>query len=199
MTNRSALRTPEGAAADIDERIRLLERRLARLGVPGYSVPPGLVFAWALDVPPDGALVCDGSDVSRVTYAGLFASIGTTYGVGDGSTTFGLPDYSGRVLVGLDDTQIEFDTIGEESGEKTHTLTTAEMPAHNHPVRTADNNYRVASAGSTAAGGAGGDMRRNTTTPDELITTNTGGGGAHNNLQPGTVVLWCITTQPLGG
>jgi microcystin-dependent protein len=114
----------------------------------------------------------------------LFTRIGTTYGVGDNSTTFNLPNLKGRVPVGLDSTQTEFDALGETGGAKTHTLTSAEIPSHNHNVRTADNLYTVSADGSTAAGGAGGDYRRNAGSTDILTTAVTGGGGAHNNLQP---------------
>lgn len=66
------------------------------------SVPSGAVVALATDTVPTGFFECDGAAVSRTTYAGLFASIGTSYGVGDGSTTFNLPDYRGEFLRGFD-------------------------------------------------------------------------------------------------
>lgn len=65
-------------------------------------VPPGVVFPYAGPIPPTGWLLADGSAVSRTTYARLFAAIGTTYGVGDGTTTFNLPDLRGEFLRGLD-------------------------------------------------------------------------------------------------
>ncbi|MGS2725955.1 phage tail protein [Psychroserpens sp. BH13MA-6] len=66
------------------------------------GVPIGAVFAFPSATLPMGYLSCDGSAVSRTTYAELFAVIGTTYGNGDGSTTFNLPDYRGEFLRGLD-------------------------------------------------------------------------------------------------
>jgi microcystin-dependent protein len=72
---------------------------------------------------PTGWLLCDGTAVSRTTYSDLFAITSTTYGVGDGSTTFNLPNLKGRVPVGLDTSQTEFDVLGETGGAKTHTLT----------------------------------------------------------------------------
>ncbi len=63
-------------------------------------LPAGFVAAWPGNTPPDGWLVCNGSAVSRTTYADLFAAIGTTFGAGDGSTTFKLPDYQGDFLRG---------------------------------------------------------------------------------------------------
>lgn len=92
----------------------------------------GLVTMFAGASSPAGWLLCDGSTVSRTSYAKLFSLIGTTYGAGDGSTTFNLPNLKGRVPVGRDTTQAEFDTIGESGGEKTHKLSVAEMPAHTH-------------------------------------------------------------------
>jgi len=81
---------------------------------------------------PTGWLICNGASVSRTTYASLFSVISTTYGVGDGSTTFTLPNLKGRMPVGLDSTQTEFDAMGETGGVKSVTLTEAQMPAHTH-------------------------------------------------------------------
>ena len=65
------------------------------------SVPTGTLIAFASNYePPDGYLLCNGATVSRTTYAKLFATIGVSYGAGDGSTTFKLPDMDGRVLQG---------------------------------------------------------------------------------------------------
>lgn len=94
--------------------------------------PVGEVTMWATNTAPTGWLVCDGSAVSRTTYSGLFAVIGTVYGAGDGSTTFNLPNLKGRVVVGRDSTDTDWDTLGETRGSKTHTLTSAEMPSHTH-------------------------------------------------------------------
>ena len=63
-------------------------------------LPAGIIAAWPGNTPPDGWLVCNGSAISRTTYADLFAAIGTTFGAGDGSTTFELPDYQGDFLRG---------------------------------------------------------------------------------------------------
>ncbi len=66
------------------------------------GVPIGTILAFDAAQPPSGYLLCDGSSVSRVIYSSLFALIGTQHGVGNGSTTFNLPDYRGRFLRGLD-------------------------------------------------------------------------------------------------
>lgn len=93
------------------------------------AVPIGTVIEW--DAPataplPAKYLEQNGQAVSRTTYAGLFALYGTYYGPGNGSTTFNLPNRKGRVAVGRDTGQTEFDTIGETGGAKTVTLTAAQ-------------------------------------------------------------------------
>lgn len=94
------------------------------------SEPAGIVMPFAGSVAPDGWLLCDGSAVSRDTYNALFIAIGTTYGDGDGSTTFNLPDLSGRVVLGVSQSH----ALGTTGGEATHVLTEQELPAHSHTV-----------------------------------------------------------------
>ena len=71
-------------------------------GASGLYVPVGMIMSWTKATTPTGFLICDGSAVSRADYAALFDAIGTTHGVGDGSTTFNLPDLQGRLPVGDD-------------------------------------------------------------------------------------------------
>ena len=66
------------------------------------ELPAGILLPYAGDIPPDGWLLCNGDAVSRSDYSTLFAAIGSTYGVGDGETTFNLPDLRGRMPMGLD-------------------------------------------------------------------------------------------------
>lgn len=79
---------------------------------------------------PHGCLFCDGSAVSRTTYAALFDVIGTTYGAGDGSTTFNIPDLSGRVVIGVSNSH----ALGTTGGSENVTLTADQLPAHTHVV-----------------------------------------------------------------
>lgn len=84
----------------------------------------GTIIQWGSNVIPNDWLLCDGSAVSRTTYADLFAVIGTNFGIGDGSTTFNLPDLRGRIAVGKSNDS-EFDTLGKTGGSKTDDLSNA--------------------------------------------------------------------------
>ena len=150
------------------------------------NTPVGSISLFAGTTAPSGWLICDGSAVSRTTYADLFSVIGTTYGTGDGSTTFNIPNLKGKVPVGLDSSDTSFDTIGETGGEKTHTLITDEIPSHHHDVGW---DYE----GSTG-GGHGTLLRATWDNPAyKYDTYNTGGGQAHNNLQPYIVMNYIIS------
>ena len=92
--------------------------------------PAGIIMPFAGTAAPEGYLMCDGSAVSRSTYATLFGVIGTTFGSGDGSTTFNVPDLSGRVPLGVSSTHL----LGSTGGSETVTLTEQELPAHVHEV-----------------------------------------------------------------
>jgi len=183
-------------------------------GGGGASNPSGTILSGGWAAAPSGYLLCDGAAVSRTTNAALFSAIGTAYGVGDGSTTFNLPNMKGRVPVGLDAAQVEFDIRGEVGGAKTHTLAATEMPIHTH-VQTAHNHTQVAHGHSvnrstTAGGGSNrfsqGPSPTSVVSAEDLLTTvavnnaatavnqNAGGGLAHNNLQPYIVVTYAIKT-----
>jgi microcystin-dependent protein len=95
-------------------------------------IPVGTILEFAGVNLPAGFLWCDFAAVSRSFYAGLFAEIGETFGPGDGSTTFNLPDRRGRVAVGLDEADPDFDTLGASGGAKNITLTLAQSPIHTH-------------------------------------------------------------------
>lgn len=95
--------------------------------------PTGSVTQYAGSSVPTGWLFCDGAAISRTTYAALFAVIGTTFGSGDGTTTFNLPDLKGRVPVGKA-VAGTFASLAATGGAETHTLTTAQIPSHQHNV-----------------------------------------------------------------
>jgi microcystin-dependent protein len=114
--------------------------------IAALFTPSGSVISYAGASAPTGWLLCSGQTVSRTTYSSLFAAIGTTYGVGDGSTTFTLPDMRGRVVAGVDNmggsaasrltnTVLSVsNAIGAVGGAETHTLTSAQsgVPGHAH-------------------------------------------------------------------
>ena len=149
-------------------------------------MPVGTVLQYAGSTAPEGWLVCNGTPVSRTTYDDLFAVVGITYGIGNGSTTFNLPNLSGKIPVGIDSSQTEFDAQGEIGGEKEHTLTVDEMPSHDHEHR-----YRDMEENATNASGdyyitdTGSGLSRN-------AINHEGGDQPHNNLQPYIVMYYII-------
>lgn len=155
-------------------------------------LPTGMLAPFAGAAAPTGWLLCDGTAVSRTTFAALFTAIGTTYGAGNGTTTFNVPDMRGRVPVGVDGAAARLaanDALGQSSGEETHLLTTGEMPAHTHPPASPATNFWGSQVGGPfTASGAGGPFAVPT------VTGSTGGGGAHNNMQPYQVVNYIVKT-----
>lgn len=122
-------------------------------------------------------LLCDGAAYSRETYADLFAEIGTTFGVGDGSTTFNVPDAEGRVpLVAGSGSGLTARTMGDKGGEETHLLTAAEIPPHNHPL--------PVGGAATGAGAATNYWQGPGPSSGSSTGNNIGGGSAHNNMPP---------------
>lgn len=174
--------------------------------LPG-GLPCGSVITWSGATAPPNWLLCDGTAVSRRTYASLFGVIGTTYGAGDGSTTFNLPDLRGRVPVGKNGGT--FGSLGSTGGAETHTLTTAQMPSHNHggststtgahshslngKVNISQNGYGQNSPINGNAGNFADGSALSAGDHSHTISSQ-GGGAAHNNLQPYQVVNYIIKT-----
>lgn len=119
----------------------------------------GSVVWLAVNSTPDGHLLADGSAVSRTTYAKLFAKIGTAFGVGDGSTTFGIPSLKGRTVFGFDAAQTEFNAVGKTGGAKTVTLSTANLPSHSHSINHDHGSFNSGAAGTHAHDPAGGSSQ----------------------------------------
>lgn len=155
-------------------------------------LPAGTLLDFAGTASPAGFFLCDGSAVSRTTYVALFNNIGTTYGVGDGSTTFNLPDSRGRTHVGKDNmggvaanritaagSGITGTTLGASGGTQTHTLTTSQLPSHSHGLLTSP----------IALAGGGNQVHNGTTGGNNGITTSSAGSDtAHNNTQPSLII-----------
>lgn len=181
--------------------------------------------------------MCDGSALSRMAYAALFAVIGTTFGAGDGANTFNVPDLRGRVIAGVDNmggtaagrltsggSGVNGASRGATGGGETHTLTTAQMPAHTHANTLNDPGhahsvydpghahsysqpYRAGWEASAGGTGIAGSIQANSTgaagtgiaiyaagTGMSINNASQGSGGAHPNVQPTMVLNYIIKT-----
>jgi microcystin-dependent protein len=166
-------------------------------------VPSGSITAYAGASAPTGWLLCFGQAVSRTTYATLFSAIGTTYGVGDNSTTFNLPDLRGRTLAGKDNMGgssanrltgltggVAGSTLGAVGGVEAHTLSITEMPSHDHTYN--GGNARHGYNGTEGLPFKASDGDSSDGTSPTMTVTSTGGGGAHNNVQPTMIANYII-------
>lgn len=167
-------------------------------------VPPAIMLPYAGSAAPSGWLLCDGAAVSRSTYAALYAVIGVTYGAGDGSTTFNLPNLKRRVPVGKDSAS-PFSTLGGAGGEESHTLDITEIPDHNHEMTQNSGNdvrYRTLQQGTgtsvTLISDVGGASGAANGTWADVFTDGAGGDPTthatdpHNNIQPFLVSNYII-------
>jgi microcystin-dependent protein len=171
-------------------------------GAPGRdsALPIGSIFAFAGTSGPAGYMLCDGAELSRTVYSELFTAIGTTYGAGNGTTTFNIPNIKGRVIAGRDGAQNEFSTIGQLGGEKTHTLTVAELPAHGHStvgttsqsVSAGDYVFEAGQYLMTTSAPYTGSTISSITLESGVTVQPTGDGVPHNNLQPYVVMNYFI-------
>lgn len=183
------------------------------------TMPSGSVTAYAGSSAPSGWLLCYGQAVSRSTYSDLFSAIGTTYGVGDGATTFNLPDARGRAIAGQDDMGgtsadrltglsggVDGDVLGGTGGSETHTLTEAELASHRHLLaygvtQTDSVPYPTPTSSNQMAQGVGGSSHVSEYSlypvndePNVLRSSATGSGSAHNNVQPTLILNYIIKT-----
>ena len=153
---------------------------------------PGTIVPFAGSTVPADWLLCYGQAISRTAYATLFAAVSTTHGVGDGSTTFNLPDLRGRIPGGKDDmggtaasrlttagSGVNGASLGAAGGAQTHALTQAQLPALTFLTTT-----------NTSQGAPSLDFSG----PDSLGFYSVGGGTAHNNTQPTIVLNYIIKT-----
>lgn len=174
-------------------------------GIEG--IPTATIVPWSSSSIPSGFLECDGTAVSRTTYATLFAEIGTLYGVGDGSTTFNLPDLQDNVPLGKSGTKSLASTggantvtpTGNISGSTANaTLSTAQLASHSHDMRRNENNDFAGAAPSMI-------NSYNTTVSGVVQNTGSSSGHSHNMsanfsgtassvIQPYLTVIYIIKT-----
>ena len=169
------------------------------------TVPSGTIIMYGASAAPTNWLLCHGEAVSRTDYSALFGIIGTTYGTGDGSTTFNLPDLRSRMPVGIGDgdaggTALTDRSLGDTGGTENVTLTESQLPAHNHwGGLFTQQGYNFTGNGiETRTSGWGGKSidgwrgAHGTGGPQQTSTQDAGGGDAHNNLPPFLAINFII-------
>ena len=174
-------------------------------GIEG--IPTATIVPWSSASVPTGFLECNGQTVSRSTYSALFAIVGTTYGAGDGSSTFLVPDLQNNVAVGKSNNKALGTTGGANTVTPTGnvagstanaTLSTAQLASHSHPTNV--RSQFPEGAGGTALTGSGNPAGANPTG-----ATGSGQGHSHNMsanfagdansvLQPYLTLIYIIKT-----
>lgn len=181
-----------------------------------YNVPVGGLMPYLGSTAPNSSFVLPyGQAISRTTYSTLFSLVSTAFGVGDGSTTFNVPDLRGRVIAGLDNMGgssanrltnqtggLDGDTVGATGGAETHTLTSDQMPSHTHEasvtdpghthMQKGDHSGSAQSGGGVSAGGHSSENTGSATTGITVSNSSTGGGSAHNNVQPTIIIPFIL-------
>lgn len=139
------------------------------------SVPVGCAMDWFSNTAPEDWMLCQGQAISRTDYNELFLILGTTYGAGDGKTTFNLPDYKGRIGVGKS-TSGTFNTLGKKVGSETVTISNVNLPSYVRSIDVSKSNNA--------------DLTFNGTVVTNV--TSSSGGTSNpsgvNNIQPSLVI-----------
>ena len=179
-------------------------------GIEG--IPTATIVPWSSASVPSGFLECNGAAVSRTTYADLFAIVGTTYGAGDGSSTFNVPDLADNVPVGKSNNKALASTGGANTVTSTGnvagstanaTLSTPQLASHTHPVNPTIRNPGANSPNATGIGG----VQAQGSNPFTFSAGATGSGGGHSHnmsanfagdatsvIQPYLTVIYIIKT-----
>lgn len=143
------------------------------------ALPSGVMIDYAATVAPAGWLMCDGSAISRTVFASLFATISTTYGVGDGSTTFNLPDFRGRFARYMDNMGTPAGAASRDTGRVLGA--TAQTDSTKRPTTAlTTGNESVSHTHQFGGGGA--------------FIGNTGGDGAYGNVGSGVALRYANAT-----
>jgi len=159
----------------------------------------GQLMLVSFNYAPQGWMFCDGSLLPISQYQALFSLLGTTYG-GNGTTTFGLPDLRGRVPVGATlsggGQQLTRYQMGDTGGSETVALTPAQMPMHNHTIKTNDSSETQNTSNGNYLGGGGRtpiySKQAGTTTLASDAVSSAGGSQPHDNRQPYVGMNWII-------
>lgn len=178
----------------------LIKTAIASSGGSGASVPVGTIQMYGGSTAPSGWLLCDGSAINRTTYASLYSVISTTYGSGDGSTTFNVPDLRGRTAVGAGtgvypgtSTNLTARSLGDMNGHEA-------LQSHNHnaasngytvPGKDGGWNWRQTNSG-TSTNYKNTPMGGSSAAVASIDKTGSTGGGNAGNMQPFTVVNYII-------
>ena len=164
------------------------------------AMPTGAILPYGASVAPSGYVLCNGTAISRSTYSDLFGVVGTKYGVGDGSSTFNVPDTRGRFLAGWDAgtsvltsvtvSMITGASIGNTGGTQAVALAVAQIPSHQHHMW-------VSGSGSeegSETGVAGFSSQTDWGAISSVSTGSTGGSGSHSNIPPSLIINYIIKT-----
>lgn len=154
----------------------------------GDTLPIGSQIPFSSSKIPGNWLECNGQAVSRTEYVDLFRVIGTSYGEGDGETTFNVPDKRGRQSVGINADDTDFNTLGKTGGEKSHTQTVDELAKHKHSIGWTNEG---------ATGSGSGTLMRNydMSTAYAYHTRETGQSKPFNVMDPYEVDCWIIKAK----
>jgi microcystin-dependent protein len=186
------LQDPVAGLLSVINRVTAVETSVTTLtaNLTLQSIPVGALLDYSVASAPTGWLVCDGAAVSRSTYSALFAVIGVTFGAGNGTTTFNVPDCRSRVTVPADGGtgRIPAHVAGAVGGEYQHTLVEAELATHSHllPISDPVNPPPGATYGFVTgqASAVCEDIGSLVTSTNREKTSTTGSSTPHNNLQP---------------
>jgi len=214
------VQTALGPGTDLVGALDNLSERLAvQMPADGRVIPTGTIVMTGRSSAPSGWLICNGDAVDRTLYAELYSAIGETFGPGNGTTTFNLPDMRGRVAAGVGTgtgggangtgaptggTALNPVALSGWFGTNDVTLTSAQIPPHPHPIT--DPGHKHGQNGGTGGPGAPRLLLDTLDTPGNsvddtdsattgiTVNNNTGGGGSHTNLQPTVGLNFIIRT-----
>ena len=212
-TGKNSLVSPPAGMQVYDTTLGVMQINTGTSSVPVWTAvyveAPGFIKDFAGTSAPTGYLACDGSAVSRTTYAALFSAIGTTWGTGDGSTTFNVPNLQRKTTVGSGGTgsTVLANTVGSLGGEETHTLTAGESAVLTYTASTTGTASVSTDSRDASSNNSGGPVPVNSgeTAPTRTLTfagtisasttvSSNAGGNPHNVIQPSAVVLKVIKT-----